>query len=342
MPTAPPRLVVYRGTWAVYDKRRRISTGSASRSEAERFLADYLAAKARPQAGQQTVANLLTSYLATRHGPGRERLEWAHKRLTASIGQKPADRLTDDDARAYARQRAAEGAAAGTARTELQALRAALRWRYGEKAPAVPLPQKAEPRERWLTRDESDRLLAHCERPHIRLAIMLGLHTGARIGAILGLTWERVDLARGLIDFREPGATRTRKRKVAVPINEVLAPELAKARERATSAYVVEFAGKRVARIKNGIAATARRAKVAGVTPHVFRHTAATWMAQAGVPLWQIAGMLGHSDAVMVAQVYGHHHPAHMAEAAAALAGPCVPTPNRATAEPAKEKPLEA
>jgi integrase len=340
MPAAP-RLVLYRGTWAVYHQRRRYSTGHTGRAEAERFLAEFLAAQARPKAGADTVANVLAAYLATRDGPGRGRLEWAHKRLIQRLGAKPADRLTDADAKLYAEQRATDGVSGGTTRTELQALRAALKWRYGKDALAVPLPPRSEARERWLTRDEADRLLAACERPHIRLAILLGLHTGARIGAVLALTWDRVHLDRKLIDFREPGAARTRKRRVALPINDVLAPALAEAKERATSPYVIEFAGKRVARIKNGIAATAKRAGVAGVTPHVFRHTAATWMAQAGVDMWQIAGMLGHSDPAMVSQVYGHHHPAHMADAARALAGPRVQDHNRATASADKEKPLE-
>ena len=328
MSTAP-RLVLYRGTWAVYDKRRRISTGSASRPEAERFLADYVAAASRPKHGADTVTAVLAAYLATRRGPGRERLAWAHKRLGAAMGNKPAERLTEADARAYADSRAADGVTEGTTRTELQALRAALKWRYDLAAPKIPLPRKSEPRDRWLTRAEADRLLAACERPHIRLVILMGLHTAARIGAILSLTWDRVDLERRRIDYREPGAVRSRKRRVAVPINDVLLPELAAAKERATCQSVVEFAGKRVARVKNGIGATARRAKVSGVTPHVFRHTAATWMAQDGVPLWQIAGMLGHSDAVMVSQVYSHHHPDHMADAAKSLAGPRVQENNK-------------
>jgi len=31
----------------------------------------------------------------------------------------------------------------------------------------------------------------------------------------------------------------------------------------------------------------------ADVTPHVMRHTAATWLMQAGVDLWEAAGYLG-------------------------------------------------
>ena len=60
------------------------------------------------------------------------------------------------------------------------------------------------------------------------------------------------------------------------------------------------------------------RAGLPGITPHVLRHTAATWMAQRAVPLEKIAGWLGNSAATME-RVYAHHSPDHMAEASAAL-----------------------
>jgi hypothetical protein len=40
---------------------------------------------------------------------------------------------------------------------------------------------------------------------------------------------------------------------------------------------------------------------------------------QAGVPIWEAAGFLGMSPA-MVEQTYGHHHPSHMRGAARAIA----------------------
>jgi integrase len=104
-----------------------------------------------------------------------------------------------------------------------------------------------------------------------------------------------------------------------VPINDTLFDALTAAAERATSGFVIEFGGEQVASVKHGFHTAAERAGLAGVTPHVCRHTAATWMAQRGGPLWQVAGMLGHTDATMVAQTYGHHHPDHMADAARAL-----------------------
>ncbi len=60
-------------------------------------------------------------------------------------------------------------------------------------------------------------------------------------------------------------------------------------------------------------------AKLAGlgtdVTPHTLRHTAATWLMQAGVDKWEAAGFLGMS-VQMLDRVYGHHHPHHLRQAA--------------------------
>ncbi len=55
------------------------------------------------------------------------------------------------------------------------------------------------------------------------------------------------------------------------------------------------------------------------VTPHVLRHTAATWLMQAGTDVWEAAGYLGMT-VEMLSQRYGHHHPAHLAGAKRAFA----------------------
>ncbi|TIU53539.1 MAG: site-specific integrase, partial [Mesorhizobium sp.] len=43
-----------------------------------------------------------------------------------------------------------------------------------------------------------------------------------------------------------------------------------------------------------------------GISPHVFRHTAATHMVRRGVPIYIVAAVLGNS-VKMIAEVYGHH-----------------------------------
>jgi integrase len=47
------------------------------------------------------------------------------------------------------------------------------------------------------------------------------------------------------------------------------------------------------------------------VTPHTLRHTAATWLMQAGTDLWVAAGYLGMTVETLE-RVYGHHHPGHL------------------------------
>jgi integrase len=56
------------------------------------------------------------------------------------------------------------------------------------------------------------------------------------------------------------------------------------------------------------------------ITPHVLRHTAATWLMQAGVDLWVAAGFLGMT-VKQLEDTYGHHHPDFQDEAANALRG---------------------
>ena len=51
------------------------------------------------------------------------------------------------------------------------------------------------------------------------------------------------------------------------------------------------------------------------MTPHVLRHTRATWLMKAGVDMWEAAGALGMSPE-MVSRTYGHHHPDFQKKAA--------------------------
>jgi integrase len=56
----------------------------------------------------------------------------------------------------------------------------------------------------------------------------------------------------------------------------------------------------------------------ADVTHHVLRHTAATWLMQAGTDRWEAAGFLGMSVETLMGR-YGHHHPDYLSEARGAF-----------------------
>ena len=86
-----------------------------------------------------------------------------------------------------------------------------------------------------------------------------------------------------------------------------------------TCEYVVEYGGQKVGRIVKAFRRTAERADISWCTPHVLRHTAAVWMAEASVPMAEIAQFLGHSDSRITERVYARFSPQHLRRAAAAL-----------------------
>lgn len=251
-------------------------------------------------------------------GGSESRLKSLWKTLEPSFGYKLGTAITKQDCRDYAAMRKRAGKSPSTVKTEMEALRACLRWHYGKDAPIIVAPPPSKPRERYLTKGEAETLLASIETPHVRLFVEIALGTGARMGAILDLTWDRVDLKHGLIDFKPAGRATTNKRRVEVGITQRLRAELEQAREGALSDHVIEYAGKPVASVKRAIAAAARRSGVP-CSPHVFRHTAAVWMAQADVPLDRIAQVLGHTSPRVTYATYARYSPRFMADAMAAL-----------------------
>ena len=64
--------------------------------------------------------------------------------------------------------------------------------------------------------------------------------------------------------------------------------------------HFVEFNGKPVSSVKRGFRGAVRLAGLSGkVTSHTLRHTAATWLMQRAVPIWEASGFLGMSPEVL-------------------------------------------
>jgi integrase len=183
----------------------------------------------------------------------------------------------------------------------------------------VPVPSAPPGRDYWITRSEAARLLWETRRDerarlHLPLYAMAVLYTGQRRGAILDLTWKQVDLVAGRIDFNPPGHVQTKKHRPIIPIPRPLLAALRRAYRRASCDFVIAYRGEPLVDMKTGFNSAAERAGIPDCTSHTLRHTAGTWMAQRGVPLYQIAGYLGHSEA-RTSDLYSHHHPDFMAEA---------------------------
>lgn len=209
-----------------------------------------------------------------------------------------------------------------TVRNELAVIRAALNWAQKNKligqAPFIQMPSIPASNVGHLSKAEFRRLVDAAIAPHVKIFMKLAVGTGARTNAILDLTWDRVDFERNVIILNPIERVQTSKYRATVPMNGQLRDALLEAKEGALSDYVVEHGRERVASIKNGFKAAARRAGLT-VTPHMMRHSAAVWMAEANTPFSQIAQFLGHTDSRITERVYSRFSPSFLAGAAAAL-----------------------
>ena len=325
------RVVPYRGKWAAEytdpatGQRRRRSLGTDVQGDVEQRLDRLdaeLEAESRPAV--ITIAYAWDGKIASLgERPGAKSMSWSWKAIGAFWGHLPADSVTEELCDGYVAQRRSQGVRDGTIWLELSRLRAALRWAEKKnliaKAPFVWKPSAPKPRDKRLTRQEAARFLAACDAPHLRLFVTLALTTAARSEAILGLTWDRVDRESRRIDFRDPEKAETTKGRSVVPMNDTAAAALSLAHAKASTPYLIEWQGERIRNIKMGLRKAGERCGLTWVSAHVFRHTAASWMAEADIPLFKIAKYLGHRDTKMVERVYAHLSPSYLSSASDAL-----------------------
>lgn len=232
----------------------------------------------------------------------------------------PIARIDEETPNSYREQRA--HCKAITVRNELAVIRAALNWAEKKKAigkaPFIQMPKIPPTTVSHLSKAEFRKLLSGARRPHVALFMKLAVATGARSNALLDLQWGQVDFERNVITLNPRDRVQTSKYRATVPMNGQIKEALEEAKSGALSNYVIEHATGKVASIKKGFAAACERSGIKA-TPHMLRHSAAVWMAEADTPIGQIAQFLGHTDSRITERVYARFRPSFLANAASAL-----------------------
>ena len=310
-----------------HGRRRRRSLGTDNEALARTRLAEseHLLRKQQLSAGH-TVNSLFDLYLKDKANDGKQKLTLQAIQRSASktaplFGHLKPEHITRDLVREYATMRLGQ-VSRGTLVQELSYLRSCLRWakhqRLITEVPHIEVPSPPPPRDHYLTRADLQKILQVCHTPHLRLFIILAVTTAARATAILELTWDRVDLDRGLIDLRKPGRAVTSKGRALVPLNKTAVLALSEAHRHSTCSYVIEYHSQGIKDIRHSMQVVSRKAGVK-FTPHVLRHTAAVWMAEAGVPMSEISQYLGHKNTTVTERVYARYSPGYLRKAAEAL-----------------------
>jgi len=267
-----------------------------------------------PTLGKAEVAALTTKQLS----------KWLHDlatvgaRLRTKEGEEQKYRKVDGDDAKRARR--------ASANRTWTVLRRALNLAFAnEEVPSDAAWRKVKPfksvaaaRPRYLTVDESKRLINACA-GDFRQLVQGALATGARYGQLANLKVSDFHRNVGTVDLRTRKGDGTERTHNCVLTDEgrALFEQLTAGRGR----------DERVFRKANGeawgkndhtrlMAAVVKAAKIKpAISIHGIRHTWASLSVMAGVPLLVVAKNLGHADTRMVERHYGHLAPSFIADA---------------------------
>jgi integrase len=217
-------------------------------------------------------------------------------------------------------------------RNELTVLRHLLRLSqrrrgYLDQVPHVDMPKSPNGRTRYLSEEEISKLLtarAASKNRHLSATVTLAIHTGMRKGEILGLEWERVDLAKDLGFNARITLYDTKNREPrGVPLNKAAIAALASIEPdpaQRTGRVFKRRNGEDWGQIRTAFENAVQRAGLPDFRFHDLRHTAASHLAMRGRPLKEIQEVLGHKSFSMTLR-YAHLSPMHLRTAVEALDG---------------------
>jgi integrase len=332
--------------WIILDGRQySTGCGQYDRGQAEQALAKHIAKRflEKPTekhraASEVSVAEVIAHYLLVKEDGARRPKELAAraKALLAYWGDKTLDDITTSTCAAYGKQRSS----LTMARRELEDLRAACRMAIADnvtrQAVTVTLPTKPKGRIRHLERSHMAKLIwaAYRKREmqrgvatrkkatlHVARFLITSLYTGSRSSRVWQASFTRqagrpyVDLEAGVY-YRAAEDEDVAANKQAPPVR-LPGRLLAHLRRwhRLGAKYVVEYHGRPAdpKRAFRNLVDDVLGDDGKGIVRHTMRHTATTWLMQAGVDMWQAAGYLGMTKETLE-KTYGHHHPDHQGD----------------------------
>lgn len=191
----------------------------------------------------------------------------------------------------------------------------ALKRRYIESNPVSPVepvkpPENADKDYEIWTVAEVDTFLAYIkekDEPLYQIALA-ALNTGARLGELVGLQWDKVDMRRRLIHIsrkwnnksKQLESTTKGRRSRTIAINDVLHTVLAELKLRGHKPWVFcEPDGERIKSNQMTCHRFRPACEKAGVDPirfHDLRHTFAVHYMQGGGDIYQLQRQLGHKS----------------------------------------------
>jgi integrase len=261
--------------------------------------------------------------------------------IGAKIGAKPLDKLRPSHIDAWTVELKGRELAESSIRTAYTVLRAVLDTAVRDKAiaqnqaQAVRRPKVTGKEAAYLTPDQVRSLLIAAEGSRYAPLFALLVNSGLRRGEALALHWSDIDFDAKLLRVRGTLArldgelvvteTKTAKSRRVVPLSPTAEKVLRDMRTRQMAerlragamwqptpyAFTTELGEPCDPRnALRALKAAAKRANLPStVGLHTLRHSAASVMLSAGVPLKVVSEIFGHASVAITGDVYGHVSP---------------------------------
>lgn len=239
--------------------------------------------------------------------------------LDPYLGELTLDQIDGDVVWSLVEGELKKGNKPATVNRYLAVIRSLLRmardeWQWISSFPKIRMLGGEVERDRWLTREEADRLIAACPH-HLAALVKFALATGCRAREITDLEWERVDLDRHTAWLNETKNGTPR----GVPLNRDAVAVLEGERGKHPR-YCFTYKGKPIRwQVSNSGWLTAlAKAGIKDFRFHDLRHTWASWHRQAGTSCDELKDLGGWKSRSMVDR-YAKFATEHLSAAAARI-----------------------
>ena len=309
--------------------RIKRSSGTCDRREAV-----ALEAKWREEYRQQsvwgapsplTIPELLSRFLLAHQDKRSARSDRIRAiTLIQHLGDGDAYALDRPAIKSFIAARQAQGRKPSTINRELALLSVAINEAIED---GYPVPQivkgrklrEPEGRTRWLTREEVAQLMIaarQTQQSALHDWIMVAVHTGLRAGEMAAMQWQHITAGRLTV----PAETAKSQRSRTFPLTPEAQAAIQRQPRRSMFVWTHED-GQPIKDVRGSLERACELAGIERITPHVLRHTCASWQVQAGVPLYSVQRWLGHST-IKMTERYAHLAPEHLQAGADALSSP--------------------